>query len=203
MDNINRIRKNIKNKKKEPKNSKKNWASFSYFFSKFLITIIVTLVTLILLKTNDKFRTIFYRKVYDENLSFTSINNWYQKTFGSQIPFSELLKKETKTVFNEKLEYTEQSKYLDGVKLKVTKNYLVPIIESGMVVFIGEKDGYGKTVIIQQMDGIDVWYGNINNTNLKLYDYVEKGNLLGEVKDTNLYLVFKKEGKILSYEKHL
>ena len=42
----------------------------------------------------------------------------------------------------------------------------------------------------------------IVNTDLKLYDYVQKGTLLGEV-DKYLYLVYKKDGNILNYEEYL
>lgn len=194
----------IKSKiKKKNKKTNKNRSSLYGFISKLLITIILTLITLILLKSNNKLKTFFYNKVYDNNISFATINKWYENHFGSSIPFKELVEKDTKAVFNNKLEYSKKEKYLDGVKLSVDKNYLVPILESGMVVYIGKKEGYGNTVIIQQVNGIDVWYGNIDNPNVKLYDYVEKGKLLGDVKNKNLYLVFKKDGKVLSYEKNL
>lgn len=190
-------------KKKKNKKTNKNRSSLYGFISKLLITIILTLITLILLKSNNKFKTFFYNKVYDNNISFATINKWYENHFGSSIPFKELVEKDTKAVFNNKLEYSKKEKYLDGVKLSVDKNYLVPILESGMVVYIGKKEGYGNTVIVQQVNGVDVWYGNINNPNVKLYDYVEKGKLLGDVKNNNLYLVFKKDGKVLSYEKNI
>ena len=194
----------IKSKiKKRNKKTNKNRSSLYGFISKLLITIILTLITLILLKSNNKLKTFFYNKVYDNNISFATINKWYENHFGSSIPFKELVEKDTKAVFNNKLEYSKKEKYLDGVKLSVDKNYLVPILESGMVVYIGKKEEYGNTVIVQQVNGVDVWYGNINNPNVKLYDYVEKGKLLGDVKNNNLYLVFKKDGKVLSYEKNI
>ena len=40
------------------------------------------------------------------------------------------------------------------------------------------------------------------NANVKLYDYVTKGSLLGEI-DEYLYLVYKKDGNILNYEEYL
>lgn len=55
----------------------------------------------------------------------------------------------------------------------------------------------------EQVNGIAVWYSNVNSTNVKMYDYVEKGSLLGEVKDTTLYLVFQKEDKYLDYSKYI
>ena len=59
-----------------------------------------------------------------------------------------------------------------------------------------------NTVIIQRIDGVDEWYGNVENVNVKLYDYVKKGSLLGEA-NNNLYLVYKKDGNTLNYEDYL
>ena len=141
--------------------------------------------------------------MYETNFSFASINKAYKKIFGSPIPFSEFVKEPVQPTFKEQLVYQEKEPYQDGVKLLVEEHYLVPVKNSGLVVFIGEKEGYGKTVIIQQMDGIDLWYGGLEEINVKLYDYVEEGSLLGETTEENLYLVFKKEGNTLNYEEYL
>lgn len=199
---INEVRNEIKNKRNKNKQNINKKSSKK--LTKFLLTIVLTLITLITLKSNTKLKTIFYEKVFTKNFNFATINKIFKDKFGSPIPFSEtIIQKETTPVFNEKLEYTEKSKYLDGVKLTVTKNYLVPTIESGMVVFIGDKENYGNTVIISGVDGIDIWYSNINASSLKLYDYVEKGSFVGEAKDTNIYLVYKKDGKVLNYEDYI
>ncbi|UKI26676.1 MAG: M23 family metallopeptidase [Bacilli bacterium] len=138
--------------------------------------------------------------LYSEDISFTKIKKIYNKYLGGILP----IKKEinTEKVFNESLKYNNSSLYLDGVKLEVDDNYLVPSLSEGMVVFIGEKDGYGKTIIIEDLDGIYNWYGNIESSSLKLYDYVEKGSLVGEV-NKYLYLVFSKGDKYLNYEKYI
>ena len=174
--------------------------NYTIFFTKVLITIVVMLIILILIKSNSNFKTIFYKKVYSDNISFTHFKNIYNKYIGDTKILDKVVK--TETVFNETLEYKSKEKYLDGVKLSIDKNYLVPVSESGIVVYIGEKEGYNNTVIIQRVDGIDEWYGNISNTNLKLYDYVKKGTLLGETND-ELYLVYKKDGKALNYEDYI
>ena len=54
--------------------------------------------------------------------------NKYTKYFSEFIPFENLLK--TEMVFNEELIYESKSKYLDGVKLMVDNNYLVPYATS-------------------------------------------------------------------------
>ena len=108
-----------------------------------------------------------------------------------------------KPVFNEKIIYSQKNMYKDGVSLTVEKNYMVPSIESGIVVYIGEKEDYGYTVIVEQVNGIDVFYSNINPIDIKIYDYVEKGSLQGETKNNNLYLVFQKNGEYLDYKKYI
>ena len=77
-------------------------------------------------------------------------------------------------------------------------NYLMPALQSGIVVFIGEKEGYGQTVIIQGTDGVDVWYANINST-LKLYDYVEKQSLVGESINDELIILVQKDNEFIEY----
>lgn len=170
---------------------------------KLLVTILLTLLTLILLKQNQVYKKNFHKYVFEDHFNFTKINEMYKKTFGSSIPFSNFVKKPVTTVFNEKLVYKEVSKYLDGARLTVEEKYLVPTLQNGMVVFIGKKDGYGNTIIVEGTDGVEMWYGNINKTNLKIYDYIEKGSFLGEVSNNYLYVVFKKDGKILDYTKYV
>ncbi len=172
---------------------------FSFLY-RTLLTIVLTLFLLIVIKSNNSFKKNFYQKVYEEHLPFVEINKWYQDLFGTTFPFQKYLG--TQPVFKESLTYSRKENYLDGVKLIVDDIYPVPVIQSGLVVFVGEKEGYGNVVIIEQLDGVDCWYGNLSTTNVKLYDYVEAGSLLG-VADKELYLVYKEEGNVVSYEKYL
>lgn len=200
------IRNEIKKKRKNngsKKVVKTNQSSNNIkILNKIAFTIILTLITLIGLKTNTEFKTKFYKYVLEDNISFVSINNIYQKYLRDVLPNLSFFNK-TEPVFNETLIYTNQSKYKDGVSLTVTNNYLVPILDNGMVIFVGEKEEYGKTVIIEQVDGLEAWYSNLSNYSVNLYDYVTKGSLLGEVDGDKLYLVFKKDGETLEYEDRL
>ncbi len=202
---INEIKRKLKMKNNSSNKTKNKTKYIKNFGYKLLITGILVLAVLIVTKNSDKFKAIIKQNVYDKNFSFASVNKLYTKYLGSALPFKDLkiFKDNVETTFNEKLEYKESSKYLEGVKLTVDKNYLVPIQESGLVVFSGEKEGYGNIIIIQQVNGIDMWYGNLENVNVKLYDYVEKGNLLGEVKDETLYLVYQKDGKYIDYKEYI
>jgi len=186
---------------KKSKNKKNN--NFIKFINKVFFSIILVLVILILIKSNPSLKNVIKNKVFNSNISFAKINKWYKEKFGNILPIDNIVKERDVSVFDEKLKYNSQHLYKDGVKLSVSDNYLVPILQSGVVIFIGEKENYGKTVIIQQVDGIDTWYGNVKAEGIKLYDYVEKGNLLGEAIDNYLYLVFQKDGKYLDYKDYI
>ena len=182
------------------KNSKKN--PIYGFFIKIFICLIIFLSVLVFLKHDENGKQIIHKYLYENNISLPSINKWYKKYFGDITPFQNLVKDNTKLVFNEHLVYDNVSVYKNGIKLYVDKNYLVPIIESGIVVFIGNKEDYGKTVIIEQTDGVLVWYGNVDNINVSLYDYVSKGEFLAEASDS-FYMVFQKDGKYIKHEDYL
>lgn len=171
------------------------------FLNKLLISIIIFLTALISVKKTPTLKPVLKDKIYEDSFKFITIKNFYEKYFGDFL--SNKVSKETTSVFNEKLSFQKINKYKDGVELIVNTNYLVPVIESGIVVYIGEKEDYGYTVIVEQVNGIDVSYSNINPIDIKIYDYVEKGTLLGETKNNNLYLVFQKNGAYLDYKKYI
>ena len=189
---------NNKNNNKEVKS--KN--TFRNLINKILILIILFLINLIAMKSSSEYKNLIYEKIYNNNFSFTKIKSFYNKYLGGVEALDGIVTNTT-SVFNETLTYNDKSIYHNGVKLDVSNSYLVPSIEDGLVVFIGEKENYGNVIIVQGIDGVDIWYGNMSNTGVKLYDYVEKGSLLGEVKDNYLYLVYSKEGKFLNYEEYL
>ena len=198
---LKKIKARLKNKKEIKQNNLSNL--LFKFFSNILFIIILTIINLIIFKKSPSYKDSFYKNIYDTNISFASINNTYKKLFGSPMPFSDFLLKHEQSVFTEKIKYYNSTNYKEGVQLKVDKNYLVPSLESGMVVFIGDKENYPNTIIIEQVNGIEVWYSNIENVNVDMYDYIEKGKIIGSTIDDNLYLVYKKDGEILNYNDYI
>lgn len=191
--------KDVINKTKNRKD--KTASDYIYnFICKSFIVIIVLFSIAIVYKGNSNLKDKISNYFLDSDISFIKIKKIYDKYLGGVLP----IKKDDSVVevFDEKLEYNDVSIYYDGVKLEVEDNYLVPTLTEGMVVFVGDKDNYGYTVIIENLDGTMFWYGNISNTSLKLYDYVEKGSLVGEV-SSSLYMVFSKDGNFLSYEDYI
>ena len=171
------------------------------FISRVMICIIMFLLGMISVKDNSSNKQLLNEKLYQEMIPVMELRKMYEKYVGNILT----IKKDSseQAVFQEKLSYNKKEKYKDGVKLEVSNNYMVPALESGVVVFLGKKDNYGNTMIIEQIDGIDTFYGNIDSNKFKLYDYIEKGELIGEVKDDCLYLVFQKKGKVLDYQEFI
>lgn len=169
------------------------------FLFRTLLTIIISLCVLIMIKMSPRFKELVYQKVYTESFPFLEVGTLYKNLFGSPFPFDKYIK--TKPVFQETLTYQKKEPYLEGVRLTVEDTYPVPVLKTGLVIFVGEKEGYGKVVIVEQLDGMHCWYGNLSTSTVKLYDYVEEGNLLG-VAEKELYLVYKEEGVSIPYEEY-
>ena len=169
---------------------------------KVLVCILFLLIGLIVLKTDKNNSKVIYKFIYEENLNFAKINELYQKYLGDILPFKSSNKKNVVPVFSEELKYKSLSVYKDGISLEVEDEYLIPILENGIVVFIGDKEEYGNTIIVQQTNGVNLWYGNVKNVNVDLYDYVSKGEFLAASNSKSLYLVFEKDGKFINYKEY-
>ena len=143
------------------------------------------------------------RKIYYEYFDFSNIKLFYDKYLGGVFPIDGVSNKAAISVFNEGLIYSDVVDYDRGAMLQVDYNYLVPNINRGIVVYIGEKDRYGKVVIIEGEDGIDIWYGNLCNIIVSLYDVVSSGDYLGESCDNKLYVVYTKKNEFLDYKDYL
>lgn len=184
---------------KRSKKSNKNENNYvNKLITRLLVSLILFLSILSLTNYNKDFRKIIKAEVLEKNIDFNKVVKVYNKYLGKILPMEETA--ETETVFNEKIEFKNKTKEGDHYKLLVDDNYIVPVINSGLVVFIGEKEGLGNTVIIEGIDDIDYYYGNVTNLNLKLYDYVSKGSILGNTKNNKLYLKFVKDKNNLKYE---
>lgn len=178
------------------KQKKKQVFDINGIISKALLSIIFLLVSIILINKNENIKKFYEDKVFNDSISFIKFNELYNKYFGSITsiyPTEEL-------VFNESIQYSNIDNYLNGKVLTVSNNYIVPSIGSGIIVYLGDKDNLGNTCIIQGVDGVDIWYSNIDTNNLTLYDYVSKGDMLGTTLSDKLYLTLEKNNEFIDYE---
>ena len=167
--------------------------------SRSLIAVIFVLGSIIFTNISDKNKELYQKYVLEDSLEFTKINELYQSVFGSV----DITKKnnDSEVVFG-RITYTNVEPFKNGVKLTVGMNEVVNVITSGIVVFIGDKDDLGNTIIIQGNDGVDIWYSNITDSDIKVYDYVEAGSILGTSNSEDIYLTICKDGEFMSYEEY-
>ena len=179
----------------------KNIKYLKGLISRILITIIFVLGSIIYTNINSDNKKLYKKYVLENSLSFTKINNLYNDLFG-EIDFIKKNKDNSKPVFNN-ISYTNIENYKNGVKLNVSPNETISVITSGIVVYIGEKEELGNTIIIQGNDGVDIWYSNLTDTNIKVYDYIEQGTILGTSNSNEVYLTLLKDGKYMNYEEYI
>lgn len=181
------------------KNNDKNSKYISLLFTRTLISVILVLLCAIYINISDKNLITFKDHFFNETLAFTKINNLYTKYFGDIVPDS---LNNVMPVFESGKKYTNITPENNSYRVDLTSNVL-PFLESGVVVFLGEKEGYGKTMIVQGIDGVDIWYSNLENYNVTMYDYVEKESIVGEFKENKALLTFIGNGQNISYENYL
>ena len=170
------------------------------FIKRTMLSIIIILIGLIVSKNNPKLKDILKENIFEKSINFNFNKKIYTKYLGK------ILNKENnkvEPVFSEKITYQKEEKFQDGVQLTVENNYQVPTLESGVIIYIGDKENYGKTITVEQVDGIITSYTNIDIKNYKLYDYVEKGDIIGMTFNNKLIISFQKEGKYLDYQKYI
>lgn len=203
MDNsFDMYNKKLKKEKKDDDN-KSTLSKFLFtILIKSLIVVLLFLSSMIFIRQNDKNKKIFKEKVYNNSLSFAKIYNLYSKYLGDALPFKDTIKDDTKKVSNEKITYSSIKKEGDDYLLEIPSNYTLQSIKSGIVIEVKKDDKYKNIVKIQDKSGVNITYKNLSEVEVKLYDYVEKGEILGSTSD-KLYINFEKDGKYLSYEKYL
>ena len=170
------------------------------FVNKLLVLGILFVGVLITVKVNPTAASWVKTHVYMDNFSFAQIENWYNKYIGGIFSSND---DEVTQVFSGTIPYTSLEPYYDGVRLKVSFGSVVESLLSGIIVSIGETEHYGNTIVVEQVDGVSVWYGNVDVSDVKLYDYVEIEQILGMSRSEDLYLVLMKDGAYLNYQDYV
>lgn len=160
---------------------------------KLCFTIIVFLLGMISTKIYPKCKEILNDKIYTDSLNIAENRNIYDKYFKSLTT-----EDNTRQVMTNKLNYKKEIKKENGVVLTVDNNYPVPVLENGIIIY---KDN--EKIIIEQIDGVKTSYSKLNSNEYKLYDYLEKGDILGNTESNELFLTLEKEGEYIDYKKYI
>lgn len=169
--------KNNKNHK-EPSNNN----FFKNLLSRFLTIIVFTLLVIIISNNSPTFKSFIVDKVLNSTFDFSIVN----KLIGN---VTDIFNTKDNSLNVSKV-YKDSEKYKDGIKYILNGEENVYLTSSGIVTFIGEKEGYNNTIIVQQSNGYYAWYGNVKES-VKLYDYVEKDTVIGTATDEYYYVLLK------------
>ena len=165
---------------------KKNYIKI--FLSKLFTIIIFTMTIVIISNLSSNFRNFIINNVLDSTFDFSILNKVINKT-------TNVFKSDKLMEVASEIEKENCTDYKDGIKCLAKDNEKILLKNSGIVTFIGNKDGYNNTIIVQQSNGYYAWYGNIKES-IKLYDYVEKGSEIGSASGEYYYVLLKDDKPI-------
>ena len=150
---------------------------------------------LIVCNFDVQLRDSFKKSVLEDNMRFTEFNKLYKSFMSGE---------GTSQVVNDIVVDTSNMERVDGrYKFNYGIDYQVEALKSGIIVFVGEKDDLGNTIIVQGNDGVDIWYSNVVLKEYSLYDYVSSGDILGLSNDIYVTISIYEDGKLLKYEEYI
>ena len=161
------------------------------WISKMLLSIIVVLSCLIVTNFDSSIRNEFNSNVLEKNINFGTFKKIYNKFIGGVEEHDTLVVGLTNL-----LNYEEIN---GSYKVNVSED---EVLAPGIIVYIGDKDEYLNTVIVQGNDGVDIWYSNISLNEYSLYDYVSKNDILGSSLSDHYIISILKNGNKLKYEEY-
>ena len=186
-----------------------NWFLFRLMVSMCLVLIIAILFR----STNPSLNGVksFVENAMKRDYQFAKISNWTNETLGDSFSFSPMsfFDKKSDSNLNEnvipvsgkvKESFKKNGK---GITVETTRDKSVTAIKAGVVIFAGYNEIYGKTIIVQQSNKMNVWYGNLATIKVNLYQHVTNGEALGTVTNkgtTNhgeYYFAIEKSNKFL------
>lgn len=177
------------------------------FIMKLLIASCLVLIVAIIHKNNEPpFQKAqeTVKNLMETEFQFAAVSKWYEEQFGDPIAILSPLSNEKSATEGLQYAVPASGKVLESFKdngqgiTVETTNKQVEAMNEGFVIEVGKMEDTGLTVILQHADGTETWYGNLKDVNVALYDFVELGETIGQVnqsdKDQGTYYFAIKKG---------
>ncbi|MGP7816834.1 peptidoglycan DD-metalloendopeptidase family protein [Niallia sp. 01092] len=129
------------------------------------------------------------RQAMNQEFNFAGVSKWYENQFGKPLAFlpSDMDgKSNNETNHLQQYALSASGKILEDFKengqrvaIETGSDTTVQAMNEGTVVFAGEKEGFGNTVVIQHSDKSESWYGNLKEIDVKIYDTLKQGDKVG------------------------
>lgn len=137
----------------------------------------------------------YVKHTMEQEFQFAAVSDWYEDQFGK--PLALLPAKnadeesENEVASGSQYALPASGKILEDfgdngqrIMIEIGKGAGVEAMNEGLVHFVGMKEGFGKTVIVQHGDKSETWYGNLDKIDVNLYEYISKGAKVGTAMDS-------------------
>jgi stage IV sporulation protein FA len=133
----------------------------------------------------------FMREVMTREFNFAGLSQWYQQHVGATpviLPAFFANHPQKEETHRDAWIVPAKGKIIlpfadkrTGIVLRMQAAAEVVAATEGWVTFAGQKEGFGNTVIIQHANGMETWYGWLQNLRIKEKDWVQGGQPIGQV----------------------
>lgn len=149
----------------------------------------------------------FMYSALQEEFPFAQVNEWYISTFGSPLSFtpqgSIRLGDDSEEVITPVMGHVVETFATNGTGIMISPQAKtnVTAVNRGIVIFAGNDQTTGKTVIIQHADGSETTYGLLSSIDVHLYQIVEANQPIGTFQPTEenevVYFAIEKNNKYI------
>lgn len=207
------------NKTDQDNKTEQNTPTFSdWFLFRLLFSMCFVLIVAIMFRSTnpsfDAFKS-FIENSMKKDYQFAKISTWTSKTMGDMFSFSPLDFFKTSDELKQNSEVIPVSgkviesfkKNGKGITVETNRDKAIATIQDGIVIFAGYDKNHGKTVIVQQSNQMNVWYGNLGSIKVNLYQHINTGDSLGTVTNDSIsnrgeyYFAIEKDNKFLDPSK--
>ncbi|MEI4790789.1 M23 family metallopeptidase [Bacillus sp. FJAT-53060] len=127
-------------------------------------------------------------QTFEQDFQFAAANRWFEKILGNPLAFFTEKKEGQKDAqANQELAVPASGKVQEsftqngaGVKIE-TSAEAIDSMKEGYVVEVKKKSDTGLTVVVQHADNSYSWYGQLKDAYVALYDFVDKGEKVGQI----------------------
>jgi stage IV sporulation protein FA len=160
---------------------------------KIVISFILLASVYIIMQSNHPQFTqaqIIVKDVMEREFNVKGVIGWYEKNVGAAPDFlPQLVKRENKA---QDIPWATYAIPVSGGKvvaafgqdhrgIRVGTAKMVPIeaVKEGWVISVEEREGLGKTIVIDHGNGEESWYGQTENIKVKVNDWIQQGQVIG------------------------
>lgn len=132
----------------------------------------------------------FIIEVMQREYNVTGVMTWYEQTMGDQPSFLPKIinrnEQEKSTPVKGYVVPVSSGKVVSsfgqnhqGIRVGTTTSLPVEVVKEGWVRFVGEREGLGQTIIIDHGQGEESWYGELQDVQVQVHDWVKQGDVVG------------------------